>query len=99
MFFERGEKNTVRYTSDNPRFSSLQIAGATVGMYDDNATPEWALFWSHGLQGTRPKGWVITHVWPTSHDINLYTHLAIQHRTTAICRQGFSLRTDDQSDV
>ena len=81
---------TVRYTSDNPRFSSIQIAGATVGMYDDNATPEWALFWSHGLQGTRPKGWVIAHVWPTSHDINSYTHLA----NLAMVREPFASLTE-----
>ena len=77
---------TVRYTSDNPRFSSIQIAGTAVGMYDDNATPEWALFWSHGLRGTRPKGWVIAHMWPTSHDINAYTHLA----NLAMVREPFA---------
>ncbi len=81
---------TVRCSSDNPRLSLLKIAGKAVGMYDDNATPEWALFWSHGLQGTRPKGWVIAHVWPTSHDINAYTHLA----NLAMVREPFASLTD-----
>ena len=81
---------TVRCSSDNPRLSLLKIAGKAVGMYDDNATPEWALFWSHGLQGTRPKGWVIAHVWPTSHDINSYTHLA----NLAMVREPFASLTD-----
>jgi hypothetical protein len=47
-----------------------------VGMFDDNTTPEWALFWAHDLQGERPPGWTIAHVWPTSGDIDSYTHLA-----------------------
>ena len=45
-------------------------------MFDDNATPEWAMFWAHGLTGTRPKGWTIAHVWPTSDDMASFTHLA-----------------------
>lgn len=45
-------------------------------MYDDNATPEWALFWSHNLSGTRPKGWTVAHVWPASENIDAYTHPA-----------------------
>jgi hypothetical protein len=47
-----------------------------VGMYDDNATPAWALSWAHGLTGKRPKGWTVAHVWPLSADITGYTHLA-----------------------
>jgi len=50
--------------------------GKAVGMYDDNVTPEWAIFWAHDLKGTRPKGWTIAHVWPTSNDVNAYTHIA-----------------------
>lgn len=45
-------------------------------MYDDNTTPAWALFWAHGLEGKREKGWTIAHVWPASGDIDAYTHLA-----------------------
>ena len=67
---------TSRYKSNHKRFSHIEKDGAVVGMYDDNATPEWALFWSHDLVGTRRKGWTIAHVWPTSDDIDSYTHIA-----------------------
>lgn len=55
-------------------FNSEQ--GEAIGMFDDNTTPEWAIFWAHGLKGTRPKGWTIAHVWTVSDGINAYTHLA-----------------------
>ena len=47
-----------------------------MGMYDDNSTPQWTIVWAHGLRGTRPQGWTIAHVWPTSEDRRSYTHLA-----------------------
>lgn len=47
-----------------------------IGMYDDNATPEWALFWSHGLKNKREKGWTLGHVWAESKDIGAFTHPA-----------------------
>ncbi len=47
-----------------------------VAMYDDNATPAWALIWAHGITGTRPKGWTIAHVWPETDSVESYTHLA-----------------------
>lgn len=67
---------TQRYKKNHERFSRIEQDGVVRGMYDDNATPEWALFWAHGLNGTRPKGWTIAHVWQTSDDIESYTHLA-----------------------
>jgi len=67
---------TSRAKAKHPRFSLIEENGAVVGMYDDNATPEWALFWAHGLQGTRPKGWTVAHVWSASDDIKAYTHVA-----------------------
>jgi hypothetical protein len=59
-------------------------------MYDDNATPEWALFWPHGLIGTRPKGWAVAHVWPSCGDVDSYTHLA----NLALVPESFSGLTD-----
>ena len=67
---------TARARKLHPRLSTISLAGETVGMYDDNATPAWALFCSHGLEGTRPKGWTLSHVWPHCDDIRTYTHLA-----------------------
>lgn len=81
---------TIRCNGKNPRFSLIQRGGADIGMYDDNTTPEWALFWSHGLQGTRPKGWTIAHVWPTSDDISAYTNLA----NLIMVREPFAGLTD-----
>ena len=73
---ERAIFPTSRYKAGHPRFSHIEESGIVLGMYDDNATAEWAIFWAHDLEGTRPKGWTIAHVWPTSYDINAYTRLA-----------------------
>ncbi len=81
---------TSRSKRKSPRFTHIMAEGNAVGMYDDNATPEWALFWTHGLIGTRPPGWTIAHVWPTSDDISSYTHLA----NLAMVREPFASLTD-----
>jgi hypothetical protein len=67
---------TSRYKKNHERFSHIEANGAVIGMYDDNATPEWAMFWAHGLEGSRPQGWTIAHVWPASDDVSSYTHIA-----------------------
>ncbi|MCA9468967.1 MAG: hypothetical protein KC643_26485 [Nitrospira sp.] len=67
---------TSRSGSGHKRFHRIKENKRVIGMYDDNTTPAWAIFWSHGLKGTRPKGWTIAHVWPNSNDIKTYTHLA-----------------------
>ena len=67
---------TTRQRTGHHRLTQILDAGNPVGMYDDNATPEWALFWAHALDGSRPDGWTIAHVWPACDDINCYTHLA-----------------------
>ena len=44
---------------------------------DDNVTPRWALFWTHGIGQTHhPSGWTIAHVWGVPKDPTAYTHLA-----------------------
>lgn len=67
---------TARARKDRLRFATIKNDGSVVGMYDDNATPQWTLFWSHGITGTRPSGWTIAHVWPVTDDIASFTHLA-----------------------
>jgi hypothetical protein len=60
-------------------------------MYDDNATPEWAFLWSHGMKpSTRKKGWTVAHVWPTSDDLTAYTHVA----NLALVPEAFASLTD-----
>jgi len=81
---------TSRSKSGRPRLTHIGENGSVVGMYDDNATPEWALFWVHGLRGSRPKGWTIAHVWPASDDIESYTHLA----NLALVPEPFASLTD-----
>ena len=81
---------TSRYKREHPRLSHIQENGSVVGMYDDNATPEWAIFWPHGLCGTRPKGWTIAHVWSASDHLGSYTHLA----NLAMVREPFASLTD-----
>jgi len=81
---------TCRYKAKHPRLSSILENVSVVGMYDDNVTPEWAVFWAHGLMGTRPKGWTIAHVWSASEDISAYTHLA----NLAMVREPLASLTD-----
>ncbi|MBT0958671.1 hypothetical protein IV417_14875 [Alphaproteobacteria bacterium KMM 3653] len=46
-------------------------------MLDDNVSPRWALFWSHGYAQTHhPKGWTIAHVWAAPKDRDAYSNLA-----------------------
>lgn len=67
---------TIRQRAKNPRLTRIMESGKAIGMYDDNATPEWALVWAHEIIGSRPKGWTIAHVWPVTDCIHSYTHLA-----------------------
>jgi hypothetical protein len=81
---------TLRSSARHPRLSIYKVAGKPVGMFDDNTTPAWALAWSHDLAGTRPKGWMIAHVWARRDDIRSYTHLA----NLAMVREPFGCLTD-----
>jgi hypothetical protein len=74
--FGRAVFPTLRTSRNSPLFSTLKDQGFEVAMYDTNVTPEWALTWSHGIFGTRPKGWTVAHVWPNPKDHLCYTHLA-----------------------
>jgi hypothetical protein len=65
---------TVR---DQKRRGQLVLQeGKSVGMYDDNVTPTWAILWAHGIVGGSRKGWGFAHVWPASDDMDSYTNLA-----------------------
>ena len=81
---------TLRYKSKNPRGSEVIEGKFIQGLYDDNATPEWALFWSHEIRGSRPKGWTVAHVWPSSEDITAYTNVA----NLALIPEPFASLTD-----
>ena len=67
---------TIRARRLTPRFTEIFKDGVAVGMHDDNATPYWALIWSHDLKGTRKKGWLTAHVWANANEIDSYTNLA-----------------------
>jgi hypothetical protein len=82
---------TRRYKKTHPRLSEIVEGGQPIGMYDDNATPEWAFLWSHGMKpSTRKKGWTVAHVWPTSDDLTAYTHVA----NLALVPEAFASLTD-----
>ncbi len=68
---------------------------AAIGMFDDNTTPEWALLWAHGLEGARPSGWSVIHVWPVTKDLNTYTHLA----NLALVRETLASLTDKEGPL
>lgn len=80
----------LRARRDRPRFSLLEDGETAVGVYDDNVTPAWAVFWAHGLEGTRPQGWNIAHIWAATDDIESFTHLA----NLALIPECFSSLTD-----
>jgi hypothetical protein len=82
---------TCRHFTD--RGKPIIEGGITVGMFDDNTTPRWALFWAHGIAGVSKapsKGWTIAHVWGASKDIKAYTHLA----NLALVPECFASLTD-----
>jgi len=86
---------TLRRKAKSPIFSYMEEGEMAVAMFDDNVTPEWAIAWAHGLQGTRPKGWTIAHVWPTSEDRHSYTHLA----NLAMVPEAFGSLTDKKGPL
>lgn len=81
---------TVRARSAHPRFSKVIEDDETIGMYDDNTTPTWALLWAHGIKGGTRTGWGFAHVWTAADDINAYTSLA----NLAMIRECFASLTD-----
>ena len=68
---------TARQRKQHLLFSFIKRGNTKIGMYDDNTTPRWALFWAHGIRATyHPGKWTFAHVWPGADDITTYTHLA-----------------------
>jgi hypothetical protein len=81
----------LRARKEKPRLTHFLENGEPAGMYDDNATPAWALFWAHGIiKGTRPKGWTVAHVWPETDCVHSFTHLA----NLALIPECFGTLTD-----
>lgn len=86
---------TKRARKHYPRLSLIEIAGETVGMYDDNFTPAHALLWAHGLVGGSAKGWCFAHVWPDGDEMASYTHLA----NLALVPECFAGMTDKEGPL
>lgn len=87
-------------TIRNPRKREQPVEkdGQIIGMYDDNTTPRWALFWTHGIPGKSKQpsqGWTISHVWNRSKDIEAYTHLA----NLALLPEYFGSLSDKQGPL
>jgi hypothetical protein len=58
------------------RVTLSEIEGRKI-MLDDNATPRWALLWSHGIAATHHlPGWTFAHVWGLPKDLDAYSRLA-----------------------
>ncbi|MFO1064940.1 MAG: hypothetical protein U0892_13835 [Pirellulales bacterium] len=87
--FSRAVFPTVRARKGFPRCSTLLKDGVPVGMFDDNATPAWALLWSHNIHG-RQKGWTVAHVWDETDCIYCFTNLA----NLALVPECFASLTD-----
>ena len=82
---------TVRARKEHPRYSLALEDGRPVGMYDDNTTPRWAFFWSHGIPATdHPSNRTFAHIWETGDDVGAYTHLA----NLAMVPEPFASLTD-----
>ncbi len=86
---------TSRARRQHPRFTHISENGKPVGMYDDNATPAWAILWAHGIVGGSRKGWGFAHIWPSSDDINSYSHLA----NLAMIPECFASLTDKEGPL
>jgi hypothetical protein len=87
---------TRRSKQAHPRLSVIVEGGETIGMYDDNVTPAWALLWSHGMKpSTRQKGWTVAHIWPASDDLKAYTHVA----NLALVPEPFASLTDKKAPL
>jgi hypothetical protein len=68
---------TVRARKGHLRQGQVKQGERSIGMYDDNTTPRWALLWAHGIPDTHhPSGRTFAHVWEGADDIAAYTHLA-----------------------
>jgi len=89
----------TRRSKPEKRGKSILENGKTVGVYDDNLTPRWALLWAHGCRDNqqRRRGWAFVHLWPrsVSDDINSYTHLA----NLAMIPECFASLTDKDYPV
>jgi hypothetical protein len=59
------------------RVERIYQGGKSVGMYDDNTTPRWAILWSHDIVGgdAKLKGWRVAHVWNNCNTLQCYTRL------------------------
>lgn len=80
---------TVRRRKNYAMFSYVLENDKPIGMYDDNATPAWALLWSHGITGRR-KGWTVAHVWPETDCMQSFTQIA----NLALIPECFGTLTD-----
>lgn len=92
--FKQAVFPTQRKKTDLQIGAPVHRDGVTVGMYDNNSTPTWALAWSHGIYGSS-SGWTVAHVWPSSEDIAGYTHLA----NLALVPEALSTLTDKQGPL
>lgn len=81
---------TCRRKRESDIAQVFSSTGVAMGIYDNNATPTWAICWTHGIEGKRPKGWTVAHVWPSSDDIDGYTRLA----NLALVPEALSTTTD-----
>jgi hypothetical protein len=92
--FERAAFPTRRKKSDPQVGTPVLHDGHVIGMYDNNSTPIWALGWSHGMSGST-SGWTLAHVWPSSDDVEDYTHLA----NLVLVPEALSTTTDKQGPL
>jgi hypothetical protein len=81
---------SCRRKSDKQIAQTMILPDGRQGIYDNNATPTWAICWAHGIQGERPKGWTVAHIWSAAEDIDCYTHLA----NIALVPEALSTTTD-----
>ena len=85
---------TIRKKSDDQIRQEVIENTQVIGMYDNNTTPKLALGLTHGKAGST-KGWTIAHVWPSSEDIQSYTHLA----NLALVPEALSTTTDKEAPL
>ncbi len=76
--FSKAVFPSIRANKDNKRRTPIIDKGNTVGLYDDNCTPTWAIMWSHGYPGIGRyvPDYALAHIYGCPQNINAFTNLA-----------------------
>ena len=69
---------SIRANKEHKRRTPILQGEKTIGVYDDNCTPMWAIMWSHGYPGIGRyvPDYALAHVYGCPQNIDAFTNLA-----------------------